>query len=162
MGKKSLVFCDLCKSETTEDNLKELNLVNKYEICKPCFEDLEQKCSSDSAQPFEVKKVNGYTDDELFIAQKQSEVNVIPAEEESAKRPKFAQQAYNSNGQCRHLNKGRVTMGNISSNGQSKRGFFRRCLDCGSAIQESTQEEKSNYINARPVGDIRENKHGNS
>jgi len=166
MGKKSLVFCDLCKNEVTENELKELKLAVQYEICAACFEDLEKRCSSEhkvQANKPEQKpaKIEEFDSDESFIAMKRSEIEVVPEQEESIAKPRYAEQAYTSSGECRHLNKGRVTMGSINRNGQSKRGFFRRCLDCGVAIQEATKEEKSTYLNSRPVGDIRENRHGN-
>lgn len=166
MGKKSLVFCDLCKKDVAESELKQLNLANQYEVCTACFDDLETRCSSEhkvqaTRQESKPTKIENFDSDEDFVATKRSEVEVIAEQEEAVAKPRFAEQAYTSSGECRHLNKGRVTMGNINSSGQSKRGFFRRCLDCGVAIQEATKEEKSTYLNSRPVGDIRENRHGN-
>jgi hypothetical protein len=167
MGKKSLIFCDLCKEETTEDSLKDLMLLSKYEICLSCFNSLEKKCKSDkvmpTAQPTKESLLSAtLQDDERFFAQKKSEIEVISEDiQVTNNKPRYAQQAYTSSGECRHLNKGRVTMGSINVNGESKKGFFRRCLDCGSAVQEATKEERQGYLNSKPLGDIRESRYEN-
>lgn len=168
MGQKQLIFCDLCKAETAEDQLSSLAFkkpgktkANSFDICGNCSEKIQQQLVSNtkleywSFSPVTQTKtrssareiVDTEINDEDFVRSKRSQVKEI-TEDIPVIESAYGEQFINNEGKCRHVNKGLVTRGKIEVNGTVIDGFFRRCKDCKDPVPEPLRGDREGYMNA--------------
>ncbi len=146
MGKRNLVFCDLCKSEAEEDSLFSLNIkkpgkgrAHSYDICTKCAEELQTKLVSSSRITTSAEITSHKTLSDLDIDE--NEELISSKQEINIDIPERPVKVINRNADpstCSHLNKSRDTL--VKQGG--KRTFVRTCRDCGTTVPSLTVKER--------------------
>jgi len=160
MGRKNVIFCDLCKQEAEEDSLSQLTFkkpnkktANKYEICASCAEKLQVQLVSESellegwefgitaetsvveqSPPSEKTTVERpqepASEDDAFVASKLEEVSQRPKPEIKVAKSK--------GGKCLHYNRTSPVMGTVGG----EKAFVQKCKSCGHTLPLQTAEER--------------------
>lgn len=148
MGKRNLVFCDLCKLESEEDELFSLNIkkpgkgrAHSYDICGKCAEYLQTQLVSNTVPSEAVAKNKPRRIEDLDIDENEELINSKQGQELNIDIPERPIKIINANANkdtCSHLNKTRDTL--VKQGG--KRTFVRTCRDCGTTLPSLTVKER--------------------
>ena len=175
--KKTVNLCDLCKEDFDESSSSKIVIKkgdkkdnHKFDICPSCIEKLETQLVSNQKLSQKWNFVNtvleleipersirrqnleSLDNDDLLINEKEE------ARIEALKEvPEIRDRITHSDNivpfdktNCSHVNKSREMLGTIvKSDGSKKKGFYRRCTNCGEQLPCPTMEEKANYMNAK-------------
>ena len=145
MGKRNLVFCDLCKLESEEDELFSLNIkkpgkgrAHSYDICGKCAEYLQTQLVSNTVPSEAVVKNKPRRIEDLDIDENEELINSKELNIDIPERPIKIINANANKDTCSHLNKTRDTL--VKQGG--KRTFVRTCRDCGTTLPSLTVKER--------------------
>lgn len=149
MAKKTIIICDLCKNETS-DELVRLSFkrshkpANAYEICNSCYTSLCGRLTSSTA--------TGITDDKVRVAPKLTEENEqitkefsIPSEPEISVQ--ISAEEFNAkHADCSHINKDAPFYGTLPN---GKRGMMRRCRSCSDLLPVRSAKDQKEYLSLK-------------
>lgn len=145
MGKRNLVFCDLCKLESEEDELFSLNIkkpgkgrAHSYDICGKCAEYLQTQLVSNTVPSEAVAKNKPRRIEDLDIDENEELINSKELNIDIPERPIKIINSNANKDTCSHLNKTRDTL--VKQGG--KRTFVRTCRDCGTTLPSLTVKER--------------------
>ena len=166
MGKRQLVYCDLCKVETDDLHLLSLKKsgkknTNKFEVCEDCTDKLQkQLVAGENAQEwsFATVRVVAETKPEIIYTDTEDDENNMRRLKDQERLETLSSMDIDpvemetppDSGDCVHMNKGRVNL--TMRNG--KKFAYRICKQCRQQIPEHNLGSKDKYRNQKLEKDI--------